>query len=153
MTSRRRRDSTPVSRLLAGAALLALATGAVAAAVKSEHVEAELVAARTAIVPGEPFTVALRLKIQDGWHTYWRNPGDSGLPTTLTWTLPEGIAAGPIEWPAPRALPAGPLVNYGYEGDALHLVELKPAAWSQAASRSRRRPARLPRAVHPGAPI
>ncbi len=70
--------------------------------VKTAHVEAELVAAKTALVPGEPITVALRLVLEKGWHTYWRNPGDSGLPTTLAWTLPAGIEAGPIEWPAPR---------------------------------------------------
>ena len=75
-------------------------------------------------MPGETSTVALRLKMANGWHTYWQNPGDSGLPTTLTWTLPKGVSAGPILWPAPRALPAGPLVNYGYEGEVLLLTEV-----------------------------
>ena len=97
---------------------------AMAEVVRTEHVEAELVADQTALVPGAPLTVALRLKLAPGWHTYWRNPGDSGLPTTLAWTLPAGMAAGAIEWPAPRALPAGPLVNYGYEGEVLHLVDI-----------------------------
>ena len=113
--------------------LLILALGAVFGAaaantVKTAHVEAELVAERTAAVPGQPLTVALRLKMADGWHTYWRNPGDSGLPTTLAWTLPAGVEAGPILWPAPHALPAGPLVNYGYEGEVLLLTELKVPA-------------------------
>jgi len=82
------------------------------------------VAERTALVPGAAATVALRLKMADGWHTYWRNPGDSGLPTTIAWTLPPGVTAEPIAWPAPRALPVGPLVNYGYEGEVLLLSEL-----------------------------
>ncbi len=111
---------------LVAAASVALASGTLAAPVKTEHVEAELVAAKTALVPGEPLTVALRLTMQKGWHTYWQNPGDSGLPTTLEWKLPAGISAGPIEWPAPHALPAGPLVNYGYDGEVLHLVQLTP---------------------------
>jgi len=107
------------------AAALGCAPLVAAAPVKTAHVEAELVAAKTAIVPGEPVTVALRLAIQKDWHTYWQNPGDSGLPTTLTWQLPPGIEAGAIEWPVPKLLPVGPLVNYGYEGDVLHLVLLK----------------------------
>ena len=115
-----------VCRVLATGAVLLLAGTAIAAPVKTAHVEAELVASRTALVPGEPVTVALRLSMEKGWHTYWRNPGDSGLPTTLAWTLPAGIEAGPIEWPAPHELPVGPLVNYGYEGEVLHLVELRP---------------------------
>ncbi len=57
--------------------------------------------------------------MERGWHTYWQNAGDSGLPTTLTWKLPPGLQASPIQWPAPRALPVGPLVNYGYEGEVL----------------------------------
>jgi len=81
-------------RILAGGMALALASALTAAPVKTAHVEAELVAAKTAIVPGEPSTIALRLAIEKGWHTYWRNPGDSGLPTTLTWKLPAGIEAG-----------------------------------------------------------
>ena len=72
-----------------------------------------------------------------------RNPGDSGLPTTLAWKLPAGVDAGPIEWPAPRALPVGPLVNYGYEGEVLHLVD----DHSRSARSSRRRGCRCsPRA-------
>jgi thiol:disulfide interchange protein DsbD len=92
--------------------------------VRTPNVEAELVAERSALVPGQTATVALRLKIRDHWHTYWQNPGDSGLPTTLDWKLPAGITAGPIQWPAPKALPAGPLINYGYEGEVFHLVDL-----------------------------
>ena len=106
--------------------LVAIATsgGVCAASAKPGHVEAELVADQTALVPGKTTTVALRFAIDPGWHTYWRNPGESGLPTTLEWRLPPGYAAGDIEWPAPRALPAGPLMNYGYEGNVLHLVPL-----------------------------
>ncbi len=95
-----------------------------AAPVRTAHVEAELVAERTALIPGRPNTVALRLVMERGWHTYWRNAGDSGLPTTLTWKLPDGSKAGPIQWPAPRALPVGPLVNYGYAGEVLLLNDI-----------------------------
>ena len=112
-------------------ALLAcvLAAGlAHAAPVRTDHVRAELVADRTALVPGTTTMLALRLDIDRGWHTYWRNPGESGLPTTLAWTLPAGYRAGDIMWPAPLALPAGPLVNYGYEGVVLHLVPLQVPA-------------------------
>lgn len=105
-------------------AIACVAGSVIAQPIRTEHVEAELVAATTALVPGAPATVALRLKLAPGWHTYWRNPGDSGLPTTLSWTLPQGVAAGPMEWSAPQALPAGPFVNYGYQGEVLHLVEL-----------------------------
>jgi thiol:disulfide interchange protein DsbD len=112
------------SRALAIAAFAMAATFAHAATVRTDHVTAELVADRTALVPGTTTTIALRLAIDRGWHTYWRNPGESGLPTTLAWRLPPGFAAGDIVWPAPKALPAGPLMNYGYEGEVLHLVPL-----------------------------
>jgi len=100
-------------------AAAAMAPAAWAAPVRTPNVEAELVPATTAAVPGQPVTVALRLKHREGWHTYWQNPGDSGLPTTIDWKLPPGVKAGPIDWPAPHALPAGPLVNYGFEGEIL----------------------------------
>jgi thiol:disulfide interchange protein/DsbC/DsbD-like thiol-disulfide interchange protein len=110
---------TPLTCLL----LLLVAMGAnvvaFAAPVRTAHVEAELVAERTALIPGSENTVALRLVMERGWHTYWQNAGDSGLPTTLAWKLPPGLQASPIQWPAPRVLPVGPLVNYGYEGEVL----------------------------------
>jgi thiol:disulfide interchange protein/DsbC/DsbD-like thiol-disulfide interchange protein len=101
-----------------------VAVSATAAPVRTEHVEAELVPAATALQPGTPLTVALRLKMDPGWHTYWQNPGDSGLPSTLAWKLPPGLSTGPIQWPPPRALPIGPLVNYGYEGEVLLLADI-----------------------------
>ena len=109
--------------LVAGASLAA-DLPALTTAAKTAHVAAELVPERTAFVPGSATTVALRLKMADGWHTYWRNPGDSGLPTTIAWALPPSVTAEPLAWPAPRALPVGPLVNYGYEGEVLLLTEL-----------------------------
>ena len=72
-------------------------------------------------MPGEPITVALRLAAIPGWHTYWRNPGDSGEPTRIEWRLPPGFAAGEIEWPVPVRIPVGPLMNFGYKGEVLLL--------------------------------
>jgi thiol:disulfide interchange protein/DsbC/DsbD-like thiol-disulfide interchange protein len=111
-------------RLLLAAGVAATAS---AAPVRTEHVEAELLPAATALKPGTPLTVALRLKMDPGWHAYWQNPGDSGLAPTLDWKLPSGLDAGPIQWPPPRALPVGPLVNYGYEGDVLLLTDIAVA--------------------------
>ncbi len=68
--------------------------------------------------------VGLQLTHQPGWHTYWKNPGDSGLPTQLQWTLPVGVTAGDIQWPSPKRLPLDQLVNYGYEGTVLLPVPL-----------------------------
>jgi len=119
-----------LARFLVAAGVAITAT---AAPVRTEHVEAELVPAATAVKPGTPLTVALRLKMDRGWHTYWQNAGDSGLPTTLDWKLPSGLSAGPIQWPPPRALPVGPLVNYGYEGEVLLLTDITVApAFSSA---------------------
>ena len=98
---------------------------AAATVVKTPHVEAELIARNTAIVPGQTLEVALRLNIIEHWHTYWRNPGDSGLATKLKWNLPSGFTAGAIEWPHPKKLPLGPLMNFGYEGEVLHLVTIQ----------------------------
>jgi thiol:disulfide interchange protein DsbD len=115
------------------------ATCASAASVKTEHVEAELVAERSAAKPGETLTVALRLKIVPEWHTYWRNPGDSGEPTALEWKLPAGWSAGEIQWPAPRRLPAGHLMNFGYETEVLHLVDITVPAAATGATTLRAR--------------
>ncbi len=88
-----------------------------AAPVRVDAVEAELVADRDAVVPGEAMRLGLRLRHDPHWHTYWRNPGDSGLPTQFEPSLPEGFRTGPIEWPAPARILIPPLANYGYEGE------------------------------------
>jgi thiol:disulfide interchange protein len=98
------------------------------AVVKTPHVEAQLIARHAAFTPGQPIEAALRLKIIDHWHTYWRNPGDSGLPTRLKWTMPADFTAGEIQWPYPKKLPLGPLMNFGYEGEVLHLVKIATPA-------------------------
>jgi thiol:disulfide interchange protein/DsbC/DsbD-like thiol-disulfide interchange protein len=88
------------------------------------HVEAQLVAEKSAIAPGETLWAALRLKMIDGWHTYWKHPGDSGEPTTITWELPDGFTAGEIHWPYPEAISMDPLTTYGYHGEVFLLVPL-----------------------------
>jgi thiol:disulfide interchange protein DsbD len=126
-------------RTLALPALWLLATGALAATnlpglppgpgggavVTTPQVRAELVVhAPEGIAPGKPMWLGLRIDHQPQWHTYWKNPGDSGLPTTLQWTLPAGAVAGEVQWPTPQRLPVGPLMNYGYEGRLLLAVPL-----------------------------
>ena len=109
-----------------GWGLAALAGTAVAAPVRTDHVVAELVAERSAVQAGQVLQVGLSLNHQPGWHTYWRNPGDSGLATQISWQLPPGSQTGDIEWPVPQRLPVGPLVNYGYEGELLLPVSFTP---------------------------
>ncbi len=89
-----------------------------------KHVAASLVAEHTALVPGKTATVALRLVHDEHWHTYWKNPGEAGLATTIKWTLPAGYAAGPIQWPAPEITDTGGVLTYGYGGDLLLLVDV-----------------------------
>jgi DsbC/DsbD-like thiol-disulfide interchange protein len=113
-------------------AALALAACLAAAPLAAEdeagsRVRAELLSEVRAVRPGEPFRVAVRLSMDPGWHTYWKYPGDSGLPTRVEWTLPEGLEAGPLQWPAPERIEVPPLVNYGYHGEAWLLATLRPA--------------------------
>lgn len=92
------------------------------------HSQAELIAERTAVAPGRTFTVALRLRLEDGWHVYWKNPGDSGMATSIAWALPAGFSAGAIQWPHPARIDTGPLTSYGYERGVLLLADLQPPA-------------------------
>jgi len=117
------------------ALLLALASWSMAAPVQQPHSEAELVAERTAVTPGQRLTVALRLRMENHWHVYWKHPGDSGMPTSIAWSLPQGFAADPIQWPAPRRIDVGPLTSYGYEGEVLHLVDIAIPASLQPGTR------------------
>jgi len=113
--------------------LAALATALFAAPVASlaqdvpadgPHTTVSLIADTKTVAPGQTLHVALVEKIQKGWHTYWVNPGDSGLPTTIDWSLPEGFKAGDIQWPAPKRIPFGPLMSYGYEDQVALAVDI-----------------------------
>lgn len=89
---------------------------------------AALVANTQDVVPGRPFDVALRLRLPDGWHTYWRNTGDAGAPTAIAWTLPAGFTVGPLAWPIPTRYVTGPVVSYGLAGDVRLLTRITPPA-------------------------
>jgi thiol:disulfide interchange protein DsbD len=94
--------------------------------VKTPQVQATLLAqAPEGIAAGKTIWLGLELVHQAHWHTYWRNPGDSGLPTELQWTLPAGMVAGSLVWPAPRKIPIGSLANYGYEDSTLLVTPIQ----------------------------
>ncbi|MEW6732357.1 MAG: protein-disulfide reductase DsbD domain-containing protein [Acidobacteriota bacterium] len=90
------------------------------------HVEAALVSEVESIQPGKPFALALRLKMEEQWHTYWRNPGDAGLATSVKWQLPEGFQASPIQWPYPHKFGEVPVISFGYDKEVLLISELQP---------------------------
>jgi thiol:disulfide interchange protein DsbD len=92
------------------------------------HVRARLVPEASSIQPGRPFSVGLHLVIDRGWHVNWRNPGDAGLAPSLSWRLPPGFAAGPIEWPLPRRIVEGSLASYGYEDEIFLPCTIRPPA-------------------------
>ena len=88
--------------------------------------KAELLAyAPDGVAPGKTVMVGLQITHQPEWHTYWMNSGDSGQPTDLQWTLPVGVTAGEVQWPTPKKIPIGSLINYGYENTLLLPVPLE----------------------------
>jgi len=96
-------------------------------------VQAQLVAETAALQRGKTGWIAVHLKMQPGWHTYWRNPGDSGLATTIKWTLPPGVSAGPIVWPRPEKFMARTIAGYGYAEDVALLSTMSlPAQFAPA---------------------
>jgi thiol:disulfide interchange protein len=124
-------------RLFFSAVLLLLATGFVQAQtsgwVRASHLKAELVSDHQDLKPGQRFKLALHFIPDEHWHTYWQNPGDSGLATSIDWILPEGVTAGAIQWPAPMAIAVPPLVNYGFEGPTILVSELTvPATYKNS---------------------
>lgn len=118
-------------RLLAGL-LLAIALPVLPAAAQptasSDHATGTLLSERSAATPGDTFIGALKLDLADGWHVYWKNPGDSGLPPTAVWKNSPGVTAGEFRFPPPHAIPLEPLMNYGYEGEVVLPFEIKVAA-------------------------
>jgi thiol:disulfide interchange protein DsbD len=122
------------------AVLLRATAGAeplVGAGPQADTGRAQLVSEQRSIVPGSTFLTALHIDLPAHWHTYWRFSGDSGATAKLRWTLPEGFSAGEILWPVPKRIPAGPFMEFGYEGEAdllipilapAHLAPDKPVA-------------------------
>jgi thiol:disulfide interchange protein DsbD len=96
--------------------------------VKAQHLTAELVTLAPAIAPGGTLQAGLVLTLEEHWHVYWINAGDSGEPPKITWTLPDGITAGPIQFPIPSRLPLGPLMDFGYEDEVAFPVQLTAAS-------------------------
>lgn len=111
--------------LLAIAAFWSLTPSYAQTTASSPHATGTLLSERAAVTPGDTFQAALRLKLADGWHVYWRNPGDSGLPPSASWRSSPAVSAGEFRFPPPHAIPLEPLMNYGYEGEVVLPFELK----------------------------
>ena len=103
--------------------------------------KARLIPEVFSIQPGGTFCLGILLTIEDGWHTYWKNPGDAGIPTTIEWRLPEGWVAGPTKWPFPRKFDEADIITYGYQKEAFLITDVKAPDSAENA-----RPAEL--AVH-----
>lgn len=108
--------------------LLALVAAAVPLAAQpddsSPHSNAVLVADADAVRPGEAIDLAIRIDMEEGWHSYWINPGDSGLPVEATWTVPEGATVGPLRFPHPERYDIEGLTSYAFEGSPSFLARL-----------------------------
>ena len=96
------------------------------------HLHVQLVIPSQSLSPGDVADAGLYFKIDPGWHIYWQNAGDSGEPPHIKWTLLDGITAGPLQFPAPRRLPLGPLMDFGYENEVLFPFTLNVASTAKA---------------------
>jgi thiol:disulfide interchange protein len=119
------------SRFIFGLGFLSAAALAAFAASNSAdalHVHVQIIAPAAQLSPGASSEAGLYFKLDPGWHVYWQNAGDSGEPPHIQWTLPDGITAGPLQFPAPQRLPLGPLMDFGYENEVLFPFNLDVAS-------------------------
>lgn len=93
---------------------------------QTDPVHVELIHENSSIQANHPFWVAIRLNVQDGWHSYWKNPGDAGMAPAIEWDLPAGFKASAIEWPYPHKFTLNSTIGYGYEGEVLLLAQITP---------------------------
>lgn len=105
-------------------ALTAIGAARAQPVVATDHATTRLVAEADGIAPGGSVALAFAQELEQGWHVYWKNQGDSGLPLEFNWTLPDGASAGPIDYPTPERIPIGPLVNFGHEGAPIFLTSV-----------------------------
>jgi DsbC/DsbD-like thiol-disulfide interchange protein len=106
-------------------AFLLLVCSSIASAQTQPQTTVTLISDQSAIAPGSQAWVGIHFQLEPGWHIYWMNPGDAGLPPTVQWALPTGWTAGAIEWPAPERLTNAAGVDYGYNGEATLLTKVK----------------------------
>lgn len=95
------------------------------AVTEAPHTRVHLVAGEGGTDPGRPLEIAVVLESEPGWHTYWKNPGDAGMATSVTWTLPNGWKAGELAWPAPSRFQEGEVATFGYSGAVWLLTSLE----------------------------
>jgi len=92
------------------------------------HTHAQLILSAETAKPGDTIMAGVDLKMDKGWHTYWKNAGAAGLPTRIEWQLPPGVTAGEIQWPLPQIIPPDEVITYGYANEVVLLVRLTLAA-------------------------
>jgi len=95
---------------------------------RAAHTQVQLRLSADTAKPGDTIWAGLDLKMEPGWHTYWKNPGDAGQATEIKWQLPAGVTAGEIQWPLPEKLPPAEVTTYGYENEVVLLVPLTLAS-------------------------
>jgi DsbC/DsbD-like thiol-disulfide interchange protein len=119
--------------VLIGLSMLSIDVGAATNVVVTDNARASLVSDVATVKPGSAFWVGLHLKLRPHWHTYWLNPGDSGLAPRIEWRLPEGLAAGAIRYPLPHRILSGALATYGYDDEVVLLTRMSalPAVGAQ----------------------
>ena len=88
------------------------------------HTQVRLLLSAETARPGDTIYAGVDMKMEAGWHTYWKNAGDAGSPTKIEWTLPPGVTAGEIQWPLPKKLPPAEVTTYGYEDEVVLIVPL-----------------------------
>jgi thiol:disulfide interchange protein DsbD len=111
-----------IGTILGGLFCLAAITASAA------HTQARLILSADTARPGDTVLAGVDLKMEPGWHTYWKNPGEAGMATKIEWQLPPGVTAGEIQWPLPEKLPPAEVTTYGYDDEVVLLVPLKLAA-------------------------
>ena len=110
------------------AAILSISLCLAAFAANAAHTQAQLLLSADTARPGDTVLAGVDLKMEPGWHTYWKNPGEAGMATKIEWQLPPGVTAGEIQWPLPEKLPPAEVTTYGYNDEVMLIVPLKIAA-------------------------